>query len=131
MHLKNNFATILSGLSVIKLFQLSNGDIFFRSMPTVFTKCVNLKFRSLGRVSEVRAHYPSRWGRGWRDRLSRVLTSNSSSFLIGSCRLVAKHLHIGCTNIHTRLYKHILKCTDKNFLLKYVMKGVDNIGFKF
>ena len=31
---------------------------YFHSMPTASTKCVNLEWRSWGRVSEVRAHYP-------------------------------------------------------------------------
>ena len=45
----------MNGSSVLKLFQLSNGDLlFFRSMSTASTKCVKLEFRSWGRVSEVR-----------------------------------------------------------------------------
>ena len=29
LHVKNNFATVVNDLSVLKLFQLSNGDLFF------------------------------------------------------------------------------------------------------
>ena len=29
LHVKKSFATILNGLSVLKFFQLSNGDFFF------------------------------------------------------------------------------------------------------
>ena len=43
--MKNNFATIVTRrLSILKLFQLSNGDFIFLSMPTAFTECVNLEF---------------------------------------------------------------------------------------
>ena len=37
----------MNELSVLKLFQLSNGDVLFNSMPTRSTICVD----------EVRAHY--------------------------------------------------------------------------
>ena len=41
---KNSFATIVNRLSVLKLFQLLNGILFFlRNMPTASTKCVNLE----------------------------------------------------------------------------------------
>ena len=40
--MKNSFATIVNGLSVLNFFQLSNGDFYFRSMPTTPTKCVKL-----------------------------------------------------------------------------------------
>ena len=41
----------MNRLSGIELFMLSNGDFFFRSMPTASTKCVNLD-------DEVRAGCP-------------------------------------------------------------------------
>ena len=41
--IKNSFATLVNELSVLKLFQLSNGDLFFRSMTTACTKRVNLE----------------------------------------------------------------------------------------
>ena len=34
------------------------GNYNFRCMPTASTKCVNFEWRSKGRVSKVRAHYP-------------------------------------------------------------------------
>ena len=40
LQVKNSFTTV-NKLSFLKLFQLPDGD-YFRSMPTVSTKCVNL-----------------------------------------------------------------------------------------
>ena len=41
LQMKNSFATIVNEMSVLKLFQLSNG--YFCSMPTASIKCKNLK----------------------------------------------------------------------------------------
>ena len=55
----------MNELKDLKLFQLLNGDFFVRSMPRAATndtnsdKCVNLEFQSEGRVSELRACYPT------------------------------------------------------------------------
>ena len=44
LQVKNSCATIvLNGLSVPNLFQLSKGDLSFRSMPTASTNCANLE----------------------------------------------------------------------------------------
>ena len=44
LQVKTNLATIVNGLSVLKLFQLSNGDLLlFRSMSTASIKCVKLE----------------------------------------------------------------------------------------
>ena len=40
--MNKKFATILNGLSVLKLFQLFNGD-FFCSKPIAFKKCVKVQ----------------------------------------------------------------------------------------
>ena len=40
---KDSPATVVNGLSVLKLFQLSNGDLLFCSMPTASSKCLNLE----------------------------------------------------------------------------------------
>ena len=56
--MKNSFAIILNVLSVLKLFQLSNGDFFF-------VACLqNLKVRmtKLGQGVEVKSHYPMEFG---------------------------------------------------------------------
>ena len=58
LHAKNNFATIVNEQSVLKLFQLSNGDFFLACQQHLQTfGCVIIKFRTLGRVYEVRACY--------------------------------------------------------------------------
>ena len=52
-HVKNSFATIVKGLSALKLFQLANGDLYIFVAYLAFTKCVNLELRSLGRMSKL------------------------------------------------------------------------------
>ena len=52
----------MNDLLVLKLYQLLNGDFFFRSTPTAAKNCVKcaiLEFRSQVRVSELRPGCPS------------------------------------------------------------------------
>ena len=49
LKMKNSFANIVDGLSVLKLFQLSNGDF----------RCLYTASKNLGQGVEVRTHYPS------------------------------------------------------------------------
>ena len=50
----------MNGISDLKLFQLSNGDLLFRSMPTASTKKVRKpRMTKLGQGVEVRAFYPN------------------------------------------------------------------------
>ena len=61
LQVKNNFATIVNGMSVLKVFSLRMVIYYFRYMPIQHLHTCNiLKWQSLGRVSEVRAHYPIR-----------------------------------------------------------------------
>ena len=43
LQVKISFATVMNELSVLKLFELSNGDLRFRSIPTGSRKCLNLE----------------------------------------------------------------------------------------
>ena len=55
---KNSFATIENGLSVLKLFQLSNGDVLFSYHADSIYKVHEPKMTKLGQGIEVRTHYP-------------------------------------------------------------------------
>ena len=54
---KNSFSTIVSGLSVLKWFQPSNGDFFSWHAYSTY-KVRKTAMTKLGRSVEVRAHYP-------------------------------------------------------------------------
>ena len=43
IQVKKSFENIVNEISILKLFELSNGDFYFRSLPTVSTKCGNLE----------------------------------------------------------------------------------------
>ena len=58
LEVKNNFATILTEVSVLKLFQLSNGDLLFSLHAYSNYKVRKPKMTKLGQGVEVRAHYP-------------------------------------------------------------------------
>ena len=57
--MKNSFATILNELSVLKLFQLLNGDLLFSQHAYSTYKVRKPRMTKLGQSVEVRAHYPS------------------------------------------------------------------------
>ena len=64
LHGNNNFATIVNALSVLKLFQLSNGDFinFVASLQHLKTRCslVILFTPNLRHLSELSANFPRR-----------------------------------------------------------------------
>ena len=59
LQVKNSFAIILNGPSVLKLIQLANGDLFFSQYAYSTYKVRKPKMTKLGQSVEVRAHYPS------------------------------------------------------------------------
>ena len=60
IQVKNNFLTILNGPSVLKLFQLSNGDFFICVACLQHLQIVRKpRMTKLGQGVEVRAHYPT------------------------------------------------------------------------
>ena len=58
MHVKNSFATRVNELSVLKLFQLSNGDLLFSKHDYSLYKVRKPGMTKLGWGVGVRAHYP-------------------------------------------------------------------------
>ena len=57
---EKQFSIIVNGLSVLKLFQLSNGDLLFAQHAYSIHKVrINLEFRSQGRLFDINAHYPT------------------------------------------------------------------------
>ena len=57
LQVKNSFITILNGRSVLKLFQLSNGDLLFSYNAYSIYKVHKTRMTKLGQGVEVRAHY--------------------------------------------------------------------------
>ena len=58
MQVKNSFATRVNELSVLKLFQLSNGDVLFSKHDYSLYKVREPRMTKLGQGVGVRAHYP-------------------------------------------------------------------------
>ena len=58
LQVKNSFEENLNGLSVLKLFQLSNGDLSFSWHAYSIYKVRKPRLTKLGQGVEVRAHYP-------------------------------------------------------------------------
>mgnify|MGYP000279282549 CR=1 FL=1 len=56
--MKNSFATLVNELSVLKLFQLSNGDLLFSKHDYSLYKARKPRMTKLGQGVGVRAHYP-------------------------------------------------------------------------
>ena len=56
--MKNSFATLVNELSVLKLFQLSNGDLLFSKHDYNLYKARKPRMTKLGQGVGVRAHYP-------------------------------------------------------------------------
>ena len=59
LEVKNSFATLVNVLSVLKLFQLSNGDSLFSKPDYSLYKARKPKMTKLGQGVGVRAHYPT------------------------------------------------------------------------
>ena len=59
MQVKNSFATLVNELSVLKLFQLSNGDLLFSKHDYSLYKVRKPRMTKLGQGVGVRAHYPT------------------------------------------------------------------------
>ena len=59
LQVKNSFATLVNELSVLKLFQLSNGDLLFSKHDYSLYKARKPRMTKLGQGVGVRAHYPS------------------------------------------------------------------------
>ena len=55
---KNSFATLVNELSVLKLFQLSNGDLFSKHYYSLY-KARKPRMTKLGQGVGVRVHYPT------------------------------------------------------------------------
>ena len=61
LQVKNSFATLVNELSVLKLFQLSNGDLLFSKHDYSLYIVYNARkprMTKLGQGVGVRAHYP-------------------------------------------------------------------------
>ena len=58
VQMKNSFATLVKELSVLKLFQLSNGDLLFSKNDYSLYKARKPRMTKLGQGVGVRAHYP-------------------------------------------------------------------------
>ena len=59
LQVKNSFATIVNGLLVLKLFQLSNGDLLFSQQACRISKVCKPRMTKLGHIVEGRVHYPT------------------------------------------------------------------------
>ena len=59
MQVKNSFATRVNKLSVLKLYQLSNGDLLFSKHDYSLYKVGKPRMTKLGQGVGVRAHYPN------------------------------------------------------------------------
>ena len=55
--MKNSFATLVNELSVLKLFQLSNGDLLFSKHDYSLYKARKPRMTTFGQGVGVRAHY--------------------------------------------------------------------------
>ena len=60
LEVTNSFATLVNELSVLKLFQLSNGDVLFSKHDYSLYKARKPRMTKLGQGVGVRAHYPMR-----------------------------------------------------------------------
>ena len=58
MQVKNSFATRVNELSVLKLFQVSNGDLLISKHDYSIYKVRKPRMTKLGQGVGVRAHYP-------------------------------------------------------------------------
>ena len=58
LQVKKSFATLVNELSVLKLFQLSNGDLLFSKHDYSLYKARKPRMTKLGQGVGVRAHYP-------------------------------------------------------------------------
>ena len=64
--MKNSFATLVNVLSVLKLFQLSNGNLLFSKHDYSLYKARKPRMTKLGQGVGVRAHYPTEyWLNKW------------------------------------------------------------------
>ena len=58
LQVKNSFETLVNELSVLKVFQLSNGDLLFSKHDYSLYKARKPRMTKLGQGVGVRAHYP-------------------------------------------------------------------------
>ena len=58
LQVKKSFATVVNGLSILKLFKLSNGDLCFSYYAYSIYKVRKPRMTKLGQGVGVRAHYP-------------------------------------------------------------------------
>ena len=58
LQLKTSFATLVNGISVLKLFQLSNGDLLFSKHEYSLYNARKPRMTKLGQGVGVRADYP-------------------------------------------------------------------------
>ena len=58
--MKNSFATLVNELSVMKLLQLSNGDLLFSKHDYSLYKARKPRMTKLGQGVGDRAHYPTK-----------------------------------------------------------------------